>query len=159
MQAVIVSGFLAVLLCVSSLSLAADDGAAAGEIQPVQQTEEGTAVRTPPPKPQALNVHDIATLTALGGAVVFVALGAALMFNSLAHPFALRRYWGGFGGETSGWEFSPGLARLLAGLVMLSIGATLGWQIMNATRPGGGQVAAEQSESASKKGSDAATQE
>ena len=155
MQTVIVSGLLAVLLCVSSLGQAADDGAPVAKMQQEQQAKERPKTVE---QPQALSTHEIATLTALGGAVVFVALGAALMFNSLAHPFALRRYWGGFGGETSGWEFSPGLARLLAGFVLLSIGSMLGWQIMKATQPEDQHVT-ERSASESPKNPDAVSKE
>jgi len=36
--------------------------------------------------------------------------------------FTFRRHWGSFGGESTGWNLSGQLARLLAGLVMIAIG-------------------------------------
>lgn len=52
--------------------------------------------------------------TALIGWTVVKCRSSGLMF---------RRYWGGFGGEGTGWQASPGVVGFLAGTLLLLIGA------------------------------------
>lgn len=42
-----------------------------------------------------------------------------------APRFVFRRHWGSFGGESTGWEMSPNMVRLLVGVAMMSAGIWL----------------------------------
>jgi len=47
---------------------------------------------------------------------------AQLLDRDPPADFAFRRHWGSFGGESTGWNMSRPLARLLTGLLMIAIG-------------------------------------
>jgi hypothetical protein len=90
-------------------------------------------------------VRELAGQIVLGTAGALILLGLAVLIFSLrgAGGLVLRRYWGGFGGDSSGWSVSAALTRFVAGLVLVSLGAFLTLAVMN---PGVQQAAVAQSE-------------
>jgi hypothetical protein len=52
--------------------------------------------------------------------------GAPIEDTSMAsNRFTFRRHWGSFGGESTGWNLSPSLMKLLTGLAMVAAGVSM----------------------------------
>lgn len=74
-----------------------------------------------------------------GAAALFQALrgGSGGQANTSLMPegFTLRRHWGSFGAESTGWSISSRLATLLIGLVSIGIAAALMLRLLDAAYP------------------------
>lgn len=62
-------------------------------------------------------------------ALALVGFGLWMLWLALARPdagdFSFRRHAGGFGGSSTGWQLSPALARLVAGLALILLALAL----------------------------------
>jgi hypothetical protein len=73
---------------------------------------------------QAIRV--VALLAELGLIGVLAVLGLRLLGRAgLQEELLFRRYWGGFGGEASGWTISAPLGKCLAGLLLIALAAAM----------------------------------
>jgi hypothetical protein len=68
-------------------------------------------------------------------AVILIGLGLfAMIASAVIQPrdgFVFRHHWGGFGGESSGWNISAPLARFAVGLLLLSLGALMALELLS----------------------------
>lgn len=83
-------------------------------------------------------------LSVLGLWLIGTALDPGLLrFKTLPEPaparapegFTFRRHWGSFGGESTGWNMSPRLVRLVSGTLLAAVGGWLVLQLLAATDP------------------------
>ena len=62
-------------------------------------------------------------------ALALVGFGLWMLWLALVRPdagdFSFRRHAGGFGGSSTGWQLSPALARLVAGLALILLALAL----------------------------------
>jgi hypothetical protein len=86
-------------------------------------------------------------------------LGMAWLISSglkgVAGSLLFRRHWGGFGGDTSGWNVSAPLGRCCGGLILLVIGAGLSLQTLSVMHDHAEDRATEQGKDAPEKPAEA----
>lgn len=93
------------------------------------------------PHAPVLGVSILVVLVSLaaGAAALFQALrgGSGGQANASLMPegFTLRRHWGSFGAESTGWSISSRLATLMIGLVSIGIAAALMLRLLDAAYP------------------------
>jgi hypothetical protein len=127
----------------------------AGDVVPGRSSTEQVAAASSAPasQPEPQNrVRDGMILLMAFAAFLLVMAGAWSVFTAIAAPkdaqpqsgespplppegFTFRRHWGSLGGESSGWNMSPRLARLLSGVMLLAVGVWMMLHLLVVTDP------------------------
>jgi hypothetical protein len=117
-------------------------------------------------KPSGIGTRDLLILAMALAALGLTLIGARIVLTSLeielwpakpdprmkppkpgdaptrpADGFNFRRHWGSFGGESTGWNISPRLTRLLSGLTIVAAGVWMLLYLVAATEPTGKRAA------------------
>ena len=94
---------------------------------PTTQAGEGSAKPVPPAPILAGEIIALILVLLASGWLLF--LGGRMLsparIAAVPHLLTFRKHWGGFGGESSGWQISAPLGASLAGLLLIVLGAGL----------------------------------